>query len=676
MKQLWLLTWVFLACFLCQCDQKQAEPSASMKALLEEVNQIRSPNNKEKAKLQLEEGFRIIEHPNALDRYYYYDFYCWYNQEEKDWPLALDYADSMKAVLQGISGVEKQFAHALNTRGAVLKRMRLYSEALKEFYAADVFTVKYLDSCSSAVIFANLGAVLYEQGNYLQSLNYYKKSCQSAQTCAESERTKYFITLQSSYNSLGLCFENLNMPDSARVYYQKAIGFLEVRKQRFPEDSNFSEMAQGVVYGNLGNTEMKAGNWDRAENYFLMSIDINSKMKYDSNDAALTQIKLAKLYLLQKDYPKAQKELQSVKNFLQRRPYPEAEMRSLLLEKEFYDSRNQPDSAYRVFQTHVKIRDSLSLMNKELNRVDVKAALVSLSQKDQLRELREREERRSMYLIGSVVLLLTLLVFVYLIRRNLKESRSHVHDLNKLNAEIKEQNEQLFKAMKALEESFEENERVMRIVAHDLRNPIGSIVSLSELLNSSIDLDEKSKQYAELINSLGRDSLGFMEEVLNLKTSIEVVDRTEEDLHELMTYCISFMRFKAHDKGQQIELKGNSARVYISREKIWRVFNNLLSNAIKFSPTQTTIVIQIEQQAKQVLVSIRDQGIGIPDDLKDKVFDMLTSAKRKGTLGEQPHGLGLAISKQIIEAHGGKIWLESNEEMGTTFYMTFPIQEA
>ncbi|HCS21665.1 MAG TPA: hypothetical protein DIW47_14090 [Bacteroidetes bacterium] len=98
---------------------------------------------------------------------------------------------------------------------------------------------------------------------------------------------------------------------------------------------------------------------------------------------------------------------------------------------------------------------------------------------------------------------------------------------------------------------------------------------------------------------------------------------------------------------------------------------NLLSNAIKFSPNNKSIEVYLEGDSKRALVSVTDHGIGIPDDLKDRVFDMLTEAKRNGTAGEKAHGLGMAISKQIMEAHGGKIWMESEEGKGTTFYLEF-----
>lgn len=81
----------------------------------------------------------------------------------------------------------------------------------------------------------------------------------------------------------------------------------------------------------------------------------------------------------------------------------------------------------------------------------------------------------------------------------------------------------------------------------------------------------------------------------------------------------------------------------------------------------------METKSDEVTVSVADQGIGIPEEMKDKIFNMFTEAKRTGTEGEQPFGMGLAIAKQIVEVHGGTIWYESTPGTGTTFYVKLPV---
>ncbi len=109
-----------------------------------------------------------------------------------------------------------------------------------------------------------------------------------------------------------------------------------------------------------------------------------------------------------------------------------------------------------------------------------------------------------------------------------------------------------------------------------------------------------------------------------------------------------------------------------NREKINRVVNNLLINAIKFSNDNKQITVTTSVKNKKVQIAVKDDGIGIPDKLKDKVFEKFTKAKRKGTMGEPTFGLGLSICKEIVEYYHGFIWFESIENEGTTFYLEFP----
>ncbi|MBU7571350.1 MAG: ATP-binding protein, partial [Flavobacterium sp.] len=95
-------------------------------------------------------------------------------------------------------------------------------------------------------------------------------------------------------------------------------------------------------------------------------------------------------------------------------------------------------------------------------------------------------------------------------------------------------------------------------------------------------------------------------------------------------------------------------------------------NAIKFSPNGARIKIKMTQKEQKIRILVKDEGIGIPPEMGEKIFDLFTEAKRPGTAGEQPFGMGLAISKQIVEAHNGKIWFENNNSCGTTFFVDLP----
>jgi signal transduction histidine kinase len=103
------------------------------------------------------------------------------------------------------------------------------------------------------------------------------------------------------------------------------------------------------------------------------------------------------------------------------------------------------------------------------------------------------------------------------------------------------------------------------------------------------------------------------------------------------------------------------------------VVNNLITNAIKFSFLGTTIQVTISINDKFARIQVKDEGIGIPTSVQPQIFEMFTSAKRHGTVGERSYGLGLSICKQIVEELGGRIWFESVEAKGSSFFVELPL---
>ncbi len=242
----------------------------------------------------------------------------------------------------------------------------------------------------------------------------------------------------------------------------------------------------------------------------------------------------------------------------------------------------------------------------------------------------------------------------------------------RLNKRTREQNDQMKETLSALEQSQEDNTRMMKIAAHDLRNPIGGITSVATLMLNDPDRSDDDRMMLELIKTSGENSLELVSDLLQVQTNVEEMKKEPVDLYQMLYYCVDLLHFKAEAKMQQITLQAVPVTLPVNREKIWRVVSNLIANAIKFSPSGANILVQMRENSSHVIIEVEDHGIGIPLEMKDKIFDMFTEAQRQGTAGEQPFGLGLAISKQIVEAHGGSIWFNSKPGKGTTFYVKLP----
>jgi signal transduction histidine kinase len=108
--------------------------------------------------------------------------------------------------------------------------------------------------------------------------------------------------------------------------------------------------------------------------------------------------------------------------------------------------------------------------------------------------------------------------------------------------------------------------------------------------------------------------------------------------------------------------------------KIEQVLSNLLSNAVKFSHSGSEVAIRLERQADHVVISVKDEGQGIPPEEIDRLFEWFGRTSVKGTEGEKSAGLGLAIARKIVLGHGGKIWVGSEVGKGSTFYVSLPLE--
>ncbi|MFA6248131.1 MAG: tetratricopeptide repeat-containing sensor histidine kinase [Mucilaginibacter sp.] len=286
---------------------------------------------------------------------------------------------------------------------------------------------------------------------------------------------------------------------------------------------------------------------------------------------------------------------------------------------------------------------------------------------EQIKSLTTRSKYQTALLIISVLSCLLAIAVIVVIRQHLKRTR-------RLNEQVTSQNSQMKRTLGALEQSQADNTRMMQIVAHDLRNPIGAMYSMAALMLEEPGRPEEDLMMLQMIKTSGKNSLELVSDLLQVQFRTEELQKEPIDIAEMLQYCVSLLLNKAKDKEQHIKLETIPVVLPASREKLWRVISNLVGNAIKFSPTGASIVVKMDRGPQNVRISVKDEGIGIPPEMQEKIFDLFTEAKRPGTAGEQSFGLGLAISRQIVEAHGGKIWFESIPDTGTTFFVDLPIE--
>lgn len=581
------------------------------------------------------------------------------------------YADSAIALFNEhdlILQHKQAYLDALLLKGEALFASHKYEQAVFYFLEALSFRKNNLPSCENRIIYVRLADIYFVQGKFLQSARCYRQSYELEVNCNYyKDPLKKFYEVQSLLNNAGFCYEKTNMLDSAQYFYQKDLDYLETNRNNPKIGVKALHDAATTVLDNLGSIYLKKGNLVRAEDLLKKSI----KIKYSGDESVVIPplIKLTSLYTLKHDFKAAEQAFRQADTLLSKITNVELESRWNKSRSEFYNEQGKHELAYNSLQRYLVLRDSINRDKSRLSSIDIDKDFINLEQNYNLQNLEKKEALKNTYLIFILSFLLLVLVVAFLMFRNVKLAKKN-------NQMVERHNQKLQETLLKLEDANQNYARVMKVMAHDLRNPLSGIAGISSfLLEEHQPIDEKES--LAIIKTSADNALGLINELLNsiLTTNQGVIELKKKkfNIQLLLQQCVSLLSFKANEKQQNI-LIHNQDDIFIDADadKLWRVFNNLIVNAIKFSHKESTITIDIQNELNQVIITIADRGIGIPKDIEEKIFELFTEAKRIGTAGEKPYGLGLSISKQIVEGHGGKIWVEPNPDGGSIFFIQLP----
>jgi signal transduction histidine kinase len=270
-----------------------------------------------------------------------------------------------------------------------------------------------------------------------------------------------------------------------------------------------------------------------------------------------------------------------------------------------------------------------------------------------------------------------------------KEVVKRTKALNKSNLKLSFMSEQLRKSNLSLQnanEQLRQHDKIQKefinMAAHELRTPIQPILGLADVLRDHISDSHQIKlldvimRNAKRLQRLSRDIL----DVSKIESSLLKLSKTSVELNEKIKNAISDIENGNHNESNYnvkiIFQPKESITVIADRDRIYQVLSNLLNNAVKFTKNGTVTVNtslnnSTNNPNKEVIVTIIDTGIGIPPELMPKLFSKFVTSSNQGT------GLGLFISKGIIEAHGGRIWAENNSNgVGASFSFSLPITDS
>jgi signal transduction histidine kinase len=254
-----------------------------------------------------------------------------------------------------------------------------------------------------------------------------------------------------------------------------------------------------------------------------------------------------------------------------------------------------------------------------------------------------------------------------------------VQALAGLNSELANAQRELARRNSELAGVISEKNQLLGMAAHDLRNPLGVIVGVMDILGEELS-DSLSAENRELLSRVA-SSADYMLTLIDDMLDYSKIDagRLELELHpvnvaELIRQNLAFNSILANKKGIKLrfECEGPPPTLNLDSRRIQQVLNNLISNGLKFAYGGTTITVTLKSGADEVTIAVADQGQGIAADELGKLFKPYSQTRTRSTASEKSTGLGLAIVRRIVEAHGGSIRVESELGRGSTFYVSIP----
>ncbi len=561
------------------------------------------------------------------------DSTLFYANKAREIARRIDYAG-------GIADATNNLAVYFDINGTSELALRYYSDAYNRYTGLG-------DSSNMAQTLMNIAMVYNTDGNSEKAVAHYKAAMSLGKILTRDSIMSLVI-----YNFL-LQYPQQFAADSTDIYIDKALQIA----QRYHDIRLLLAIGQLKAnrYIQQGQRDMGIRLLENAlaggirEKLFFMSMDIIVELGdlYSSTDSA-----------------KAVAYYQQALVITQAKKYSsyERDMNNKLYD--FYVARKDKEKAYEYSAALVQLY-------RKKQETDNQSGIdyITYALKDQeLETIREKTvyANRLLWLEGIACLLAV--VIITMLWRNARQNR-------RIHATLEDQYRRLTTTTTALENSNKNYARLIRVVAHDLRNPIGAINAITGMMMHSKS-PAKDEEWMQLVEKASQRCLQLITELLATDFEIreETLCKEKVDVNALIQQAAQLLNYRAIEKNQRLIIRESPvSAIMADREKLTRVLDNLVVNAIKFSPDGAAITIMTEDTRTDVIILVHDNGMGIPLEIAGKLFEPFESSiKRKGTSGEQSFGLGLYICDQIIRAHGGRIWFESQPGQGSTFFLSLP----
>jgi signal transduction histidine kinase len=592
----------------------------------------------------------------------YHQSYALYGQGKYD--LAMEKLVATLPEFESIPDTNG-IASVLNEVGNIFKRQNRFNEAI-EYYRRSLQAFRSIrNNEGSALELSNIGATNRMAGDFRASFE------NSIEALGIAERANYEYGVVFAATNIGACYAHWQQYDSALAFYYRALTIAErINNEKYV----------GQLYYLIGAVYGRQKRFGEAEEYITKGLNIAQTGRFAERvkEAYLTYVEL-------------------------------------------YTAKGDFEKALTYHQRYSTLQDSLFSADVRKNIDDLQTRIATEKKDKEIRLLQKEQELTSLvrnFLIAAMVLLAMLfwlLVNRYQIKRNSEAQMRVTNDkllqanaqLGEANAHLGDANVEITRQMGMLEEQAreieitnselqeltilqevkntqlkelnEEKNEFLGIAAHDLKNPLSGIQSIAEVLMMDESLAVETRR--ELLMHVVKSSERMFELIKNL-LDVNAIERggfqpelKATNIQQIATLAHEHYVSRAAQKNITITFTSETTEsVRADHAALEQVLDNLVSNAVKYSPHDKQIHtrLRLAEGGMRVRFEVQDEGPGISEQDKSKLFGKFARLSAQPTGGEHSTGLGLSIVKKMVEAMNGDVWCESELGKGATFILELP----
>lgn len=626
--------------------------------------------------------------------------------KQKEYTKVIRYLNESEKLAKKIN-YSKGLADINFVRAQIYTKNGDHKNVVNSYNKSLLFYSQSKDSLGLANVYKNLGALYIQLGDYSQGLDYsisavkvfekfglkhetsntYDKIAEAYFNIQNIEKSLEFnqkaLDIRKELDDIkGIISSTISIANiyslkkehrKAIEYYENALTFLKL---------NRNETFRGEILPNLGREYLRFNEYTTASKFLLEGITLNRRIKNNNGILksytylAELNLKLNKLKPANYQINEAYKLLNLIDDDYLKLETIKIGIEISSLSSDFKTAFNK-QSEYYELKSKLDKQKNTTIIIETPKEESLELPVVDPNTRpgidDNLTTTNLKVKKLRLFIYSLLALISILLIILFFLSKSNQRKLRYISSFNSKKPSDNE-NEDLKEKLVNLEEKNQVKNRLFSIVSHDLKDSITSIKSFIDLLNEEGISESEFKQ---LLPELSENADNASTLLLNLlswsKTQMQNLDPKAEffDIKDVFSEKISLVNKKVSKK--QIVLIDESVNetVYADKNMIEIVIQNLLANAVKFSRIGDVITISNREKNGNSLICVADTGVGITKENQEKLFSNEGFTTR-GTDHEKGTGLGLSICKQLVDLNKGKIWVESEPNLGSKFYIELP----